>query len=534
MKQTFLRRTVASKTSCSSLGSASLKSILLLLLVVLIHFPNCGHSAKLHSSQKQHRQSQKYLQKSQLLDIMQATQPQKSCHALQPQNMDTDDKLVLSPIVFQGRLISRSNVYNSLYFVSLRVQRVLKGSVPRRMHRHMRLLFHHTDSKLHPSRDTSRDPKFHTSSYGDTPSHQRRRPNNHNSRGHGGNAAASANTASTGAQSGSHRNYCQPVSFDVKAGRKYAVYVKKVATGRYVAIAQPDVYTKKVRKAARKLLCQKCVSSPKVTGLTEYLSVSQGGKFKLKCKVAGSPTPKVTWLKDGRPIRKDIRISIKNKRKRSILRLSHAQGRDAGKYTCRATNVLGEQSQTTSISVRVLAPDPPASSCPIDSFCLNGGKCLYYEMIGELVCRCPEGYAGQRCQFKKARINLPFIESEACGPYGHDIHLREICAAWKRPPVTEMTRQEYESWLRVEQQVAELKRTLELEEMRKFRQMSRPSFVSENSNPNSSITQDDFEYTIHEDYNDQFDHDAADETFLDHYNPFLCKLQQSVPIFDPF
>ena len=26
------------------------------------------------------------------------------------------------------------------------------------------------------------------------------------------------------------------------------------------------------------------MSSPKVTGLTEYLSVSQGGKFKLKCK----------------------------------------------------------------------------------------------------------------------------------------------------------------------------------------------------------------------------------------------------------
>ena len=50
--------------------------------------------------------------------------------------------------------------------------------------------------------------------------------------------------------------------------------------------------------------------------------------------------------------------------------------------------------------------------------------------------------------------------------------------------------------------MAELKRTLELEEMRKFRQMSRPSFVSENSNPNSSITQDDFEYTIHEDYSE--------------------------------
>ena len=96
------------------------------------------------------------------------------------------------------------------------------------------------------------------------------------------------------------------------------------------------------------------VSSPKVTGMTEYLSVSQGGKIKLKCKIAGSPLPKVTWLKDGRPLHHDFHISIKTKRKRSILRLSDAQGRDGGKYTCRATNVLGEQSQTTSISVRVL------------------------------------------------------------------------------------------------------------------------------------------------------------------------------------
>jgi len=39
-----------------------------------------------------------------------------------------------------------------------------------------------------------------------------------------------------------------------------------------------------------------------------------------------------------------------------------------------------------------------------------------------------------------------------------------------------MTREEYESWLRVEKEVAALKRNLQLEEMRQFRQMSRPSF----------------------------------------------------------
>ncbi len=37
--------------------------------------------------------------------------------------------------------------------------------------------------------------------------------------------------------------------------------------------------------------------------------------------------------------------------------------------------------------VDLSAPDPSASNCPIESFCLNGGTCLYYEVIGELVCR---------------------------------------------------------------------------------------------------------------------------------------------------
>ena len=38
--------------------------------------------------------------------MMQATQPQQQqCHALQPEDMATDDKLVLAPIIFQGKMI---------------------------------------------------------------------------------------------------------------------------------------------------------------------------------------------------------------------------------------------------------------------------------------------------------------------------------------------------------------------------------------------------------------------------------------------
>ena len=39
------------------------------------------------------------------------------------------------------------------------------------------------------------------------------------------------------------------------------------------------------------------------------------------------------------------------------------------------------------------------------------------------------------------------LAGDACGPYGHDIHFREVCAAWKRPPpVAEMSRAQYEEW----------------------------------------------------------------------------------------
>ena len=126
-------------------------------------------------------------------------------------------------MILAGRLISRSNVYNSLYFVSLRVQRVLKGSVPKRMHRHMRLLFH-TDS-----------PKHHSAA-----------------------ARLHRHRIKAGTSSGNSVSPCRPVTFEVKTGQKYAIYVKKVEMGRYVAVATPDTYTRKVRKAARKLLCQNC------------------------------------------------------------------------------------------------------------------------------------------------------------------------------------------------------------------------------------------------------------------------------------
>ena len=84
--------------------------------------------------------------------------------------------------------------------------------------------------------------------------------------------------------------------------------------------------------------------------------------------------------------------------------IEKAAARDSGIYTCQATNIAGTSASTTSVTVRHIginavsrhvcifylfsAPqNHQASSCPIHSYCLNGGSCLYYQSIGELVCR---------------------------------------------------------------------------------------------------------------------------------------------------
>jgi len=51
-------------------------------------------------------------------------------------------------------------------------------------------------------------------------------------------------------------------------------------------------------------------------------------------------------------------------------------------------------------------------------------------------------------------IICSFELDETCGPYGHDIRHRSMCAAWKLPPdVTSMSQEEHRQWREVEEQV---------------------------------------------------------------------------------
>ncbi|TRY81042.1 hypothetical protein TCAL_06494 [Tigriopus californicus] len=267
----------------------------------------------------------------------------RNCHALEESK--PEDKIVLTPILVQGRLISRSTGFNSLYSVAFRVLKVLKGKLPRKLRRHVKLMYQQEDEdeKVNP--------------------------------------------------------LCEfPIKFDVKANRKYLIFIKRLGPARYVAIAKPEIWTKDVRRIAKKTLCEGCASRPQVSPLSKpSSSIDESDNVKLKCKVPiGQPIPEIQWLRNGQELSSTMRFKIRSK-------------------------------------------------------------------------RCRDGFVGQRCQFKKAQIDLPYVESEACGPYGHDIHFREICAAWKQPPITEMSRHEFTEWKSVERQIVDLRRAQEEFQYRRFR-----------------------------------------------------------------
>lgn len=210
-----------------------------------------------------------------------------------------------------------------------------------------------------------------------------------------------------------------------------------------------------MREVKQMLSCDYCVSKAQLKSARSKKVVA-GGELKLKCKVTNKPIPPpaIAWYKDGALLTKH-EANIETKKKRSTLTVSDVAARDGGIYTCQATNIAGTSSHATHVTIRNTLPTThQASDCPIHSYCLNGGSCLYYHSIGELVCRCSEGFTGQRCQFKKAmKFKYPGISG--CGAYGYDIN--QLCSAWREAP-EEMTKEQYEEWKLIQEIEMSLKK----------------------------------------------------------------------------
>ncbi|XP_019490993.1 PREDICTED: hemicentin-1 [Hipposideros armiger] len=76
---------------------------------------------------------------------------------------------------------------------------------------------------------------------------------------------------------------------------------------------------------------------------TEDIIIVKGSSTSMTCLTDGTPTPRMSWLRDGQPLGLDAHLTISTQG--MVLQLIKAETEDSGRYTCIASNEAGEVSK---------------------------------------------------------------------------------------------------------------------------------------------------------------------------------------------
>ncbi|XP_053602940.1 protein vein isoform X1 [Plodia interpunctella] len=207
--------------------------------------------------------------------------------------------------------------------------------------------------------------------------------------------------------------------------RNYIVFAERRGHSA-VALGPPLQRTGKLLRRIRAVY-KEGYSSPAKVEPMQSVRTTKGTRVKLECNASARPPPRITWYKDGKPVTEIAlrRFRVQNFRRRSVLVIRHARREDSATYECRAQGAIGPPAiAAANVSVMspllvTTAPDTITTSgapCPMpdpSSYCLNGGTCLFFEVVQEQACKCPEGFNGQRCENKdvsnrSSRYHFPY------------------------------------------------------------------------------------------------------------------------------
>ncbi|XP_021098568.1 hemicentin-1 [Heterocephalus glaber] len=118
-------------------------------------------------------------------------------------------------------------------------------------------------------------------------------------------------------------------------------------SGRYTCMASSDA------GEVSKHFILKVLEPPHINGSEETgeISVIVNNPLELTCIASGIPAPKITWMKDGRPLLQTDQMQ--SLRGNSILQISSAQVEDTGRYTCLASSPAGDDDKEYLVRVHV-------------------------------------------------------------------------------------------------------------------------------------------------------------------------------------
>ena len=109
-------------------------------------------------------------------------------------------------------------------------------------------------------------------------------------------------------------------------------------------------------------------TSPQFVSQPSNVTVAPAANTTLECSVTGSPTPSISWYKDGLQLMPDSR---RQQQSSGSLLISNVQNSDIGRYHCIATNTAGSiQSLTAVLQVacKWVSSGIPVSSRSMASF----------------------------------------------------------------------------------------------------------------------------------------------------------------------
>ena len=124
-----------------------------------------------------------------------------------------------------------------------------------------------------------------------------------------------------------------------------------VDTGVYEVIVSNGIDT--IQSQSKLDVCIK----PKVEGKPADVNVNINEPAKLQCKISASPTPTITWLKDGQPIQPSDNVTPHTEPDGTqTLVFKSTQLIDKGSYTCQATNIGGTTEVKLNLNVQQIKP----------------------------------------------------------------------------------------------------------------------------------------------------------------------------------